>query len=116
MPEHENGRPDEEAATPLEPQGNSESTSPAPRAIRNEVVVSHDPHRGRVLLLLPVVPEDAPHAIREGIRRRRTAALTGACPCGASVELHAAVRHCEHLHGCPAADAVLVRAIRRWAQ
>ena len=40
------------------------------KTIRDEVVVVDDPHlRRRVMLVLPVIPEDAPARIREGIGR-----------------------------------------------
>jgi hypothetical protein len=65
--------------------------------------------------VLPVVPEDAPAAVREGIARRRLVALTGVCPCGARAVLPSrkerrAARRAgrvawvliEHESGCPA--------------
>jgi hypothetical protein len=40
--------------------------------------------RGRPAVTnLPVIPADAPPRLREGLRRRRVAALRGRCPCGA---------------------------------
>lgn len=44
-------------------------------------VVEHAGHM--IAYVLPVVSEDAPVAVREGIARRRLVALNGVCPCGA---------------------------------
>ena len=79
--------------------------------------------------LLPDVPEDAPHVVREGLVRRRLTALEGKCPCGALAVLpnreqrrHAARTRTslrivvEHEDGCPAADRVLEAALRRWVR
>lgn len=115
VPEHERDRPGERAATPLELEGKPESTPSPPRVIHDELVITHDPHLGRVAHVLPMVPEHAPYAIREGITRRRTAALTGTCPCGATVQ-DGDVMRCAHRQGCPGATEVMVRAIRRWVR
>lgn len=37
----------------------------------------------RTLYVVPVIPDDAPEHIREGLARRRLAAISGTCPCGA---------------------------------
>ncbi len=103
------------------------------RQIENEVVVVDVPGIGRVAYMLPVVPEDAPPLAREGLTRRRLAALTGRCPCGTIGEplsrqqrraqerarakgstdvLHARF---EHEADCPAVDDNLVPILRAWA-
>lgn len=67
-----------------------------------------------------MIPEDAPFRIREGIARRRIAAMTGVCPCGASVDYAAAlagsvsVAEVLHERACPADTDTLVTAVRRW--
>lgn len=78
--------------------------------------------------LLSDIPKDAPHEVREGLARRRIAALAGRCPCGATVTLPSraarrrAVRQrvslrivVEHEDGCPATEQALTQALRRWA-
>src|SRR5688500_5239610 len=37
--------------------------------------------------VLTDIPEDAPHAVREGFARRKLAALEGTCPCGVRLVL-----------------------------
>jgi len=77
--------------------------------------------------LLPEIPDDAPHEVREGLARRRIAALEGRCPCGAVVVLpnreqrRRAARTrvslrilVEHEDDCPAVERELLEAIRRW--
>lgn len=77
--------------------------------------------------VLPVVPEAAPPEVREGLVRRRLAALEGRCPCGAVVTLpnreqrrHAARTRTSlriavmHEDDCPAIDRVLEAALERW--
>jgi len=93
-----------------------------------------DIHGQRAAILLPVIPDDAPDEIREGIARRRLTTLTGTCPCGArmagpnreqrrqmdkdrrrgiagqvvwSIEI-------QHEDDCPAVNNVLTEAIARW--
>ena len=83
----------------------------------------------RAAYLLPIVPDDAPEQIREGLVRRRLAVLTDACPCGgkSSPQNRAARRRLaktrrgqvaylafEHEPTCPAGDDVLVDAIKAW--
>jgi hypothetical protein len=46
----------------------------------------------RVAYLLPVIPDDAPPLVREGIARRRLAALEGRCPCGGRSPFNRATR------------------------
>jgi hypothetical protein len=85
------------------------------RTIHDEVVIAQDRKTGRrITFVLPVVPEDAPYRVREGIARRRLTALTGACPCGATMTLGDA--NAVHEYGCPAITATLEKAIRRWAR
>lgn len=73
----------------------------------------------RVGAVLPVVPEGAPYAVREGIARRRLVVLDGRCPCGAELALtdaRAGRLTVAHEDRCPARDARLRKAIRRWAR
>jgi len=92
------------------------------RQLRDEVLVAEHPDRGRMLLVLPTIPDHAPYVIREGIARRRIAATTGRCPCGATVDYDAAVAgkvniaEVHHEARCPAATEKLVKAVRRWAR
>jgi hypothetical protein len=78
--------------------------------------------------LLPLIPDDAPPLVREGIARRRLAALEDRCPCGGGSPLNRAARrrlartrgqvaHLNFVHedGCPAVDADLYDAIRAWS-
>lgn len=88
--------------------------------LRDELVTLHVEGVGNVLAVLPVIPEDAPYRVREGIARRRLVAVTGQCPCGARLD-HAAVRNgrlnvaeVEHEGRCPAVTAGLAKAVRRW--
>jgi len=88
--------------------------------IHDEIVTFDIDGIGNVVAVLPRIPEDAPYRVREGIARRRVAAVTGECPCGARVDYRAAVRNglnvaeVEHERQCPADTARLVKAIRRW--
>ena len=86
----------------------------------------------RAALLLPVIPDDAPDEIREGIARRRLVMTTGTCPCGGTLTgpNRAQRRRMErdrrdgdpgvwqvtiaHEDACPALDDTLYAAIRRW--
>jgi len=93
------------------------------RQIREEMLVGDHPVLGqRVAYVLPVVPEDAPHAVREGIARRRIVATTGECPCGAVVDYgerrpgEVGVGEVHHERLCPADTAKLVKACRRWTR
>lgn len=78
----------------------------------------------KAVLVLPVIRETDPPEVREGIARRRIAATTGQCPCGATYRLpnraqrradqragrpsHITVVHDER---CPATDSELRRLI-----
>lgn len=84
----------------------------------------------RAAFVLPVVGEDLPPAVREGIARRRLTVLEGQCPCGAAFvapnraerrrarrngrALHVAV---EHEDGCPAITSTIIEALAsaRWS-
>lgn len=77
----------------------------------------------RAAFLSPVVPDDAPPEVREGIARRRLLYSEGRCPCGAVLALppRGAVTpgalhlgSVEHSDGCPATDDALMAALRRW--
>ena len=62
----------------------------------------------RRLVISDEIPEDAPARVKEGLARRRIVAMTGRCPCGATVpdvalergKLTVAV--VRHEAGCPA--------------
>lgn len=93
------------------------------RKIVDEVLVGYHAVVGqRVLYVLPTIPEDAPFAVREGIARRRIAATTGECPCGAVTDYGdrtpgvVGVGEVRHERRCPAETAKLVKACRRWAR
>ncbi|MGI5182230.1 hypothetical protein ACQEVZ_38650 [Dactylosporangium sp. CA-152071] len=45
----------------------------------------------RAVAEVPVIPDDAPPALREGLRRRRVAAGLGRCPCGATRHITPAI-------------------------
>lgn len=98
-------------------------TAARSREITDEHVVVDDPDLGRVLYILPVIPEDAPYRIREGIARRRIATLTGECPCGGTRGPRpkaqpgtVMVSEFAHEPRCPAITETLVKAIRRWTR
>jgi hypothetical protein len=95
--------------------------------LTNELIV-RDLDGMKVAYLLPVIPDDAPPTIREGIARRRLAALEDRCPCGGRSPLNRAARRrlarqrgqvaylgFAHETGCPAIDDILVEAIRAWS-
>lgn len=91
--------------------------------LRNETVVFHVPGLGNVVAVLPQVPEDAPFKIREGIARRRIAAVSGVCPCGSRLDYFAGVTsdgvnvgEVRHDRRCPADTDRLTKAIRRWTR
>lgn len=76
--------------------------------------------------VLPIIPDDASHDVREGIARRRITALNGECPCGARVVTpnretrRAAARRgqvlaisVKHEADCPAGDTALAAAVGR---
>ena len=74
----------------------------------------------RAMALLPIIPDDAPDPVREGIARRRIATIEGRCPCGIAFDYsriplgtvtHRTVEHRGH---CPAIDRNVRRALRRW--
>lgn len=97
--------------------------SAAGRTLEEELVPFALPTGGRGLAILPVIPEDAPYPVREGIARRRITATTGTCPCGATVDYRAAmldggaqVAEAVHEDRCPASTTKLAKAIRRWSR
>lgn len=84
--------------------------------------VTFDVGTVRAMALLPVIPDDAPDPVREGIARRRIATIEGRCPCGVGVDYsqiprgavtHRTVNHRDH---CPAITRNVRRALRRWRQ
>ena len=113
---------DDKRNPPANHQGASTDNGIVPsRGIRDELVTFHREDIGYVLAVLPAIPENAPYGIREGIARRRIAAVTGRCPCGAQVDYNAEVLRggartveVEHERLCPAVTAHLAKAIRRW--
>ena len=101
------------------------------RTIGNDVIVKKM-FGTTAAMVLPVIPEDAPHEVREGVARRRLVMETGECPCGAELAgpnrrqrrqmardrargqgalWQVTVRHEDD---CPALDGPLYDAIRRW--
>jgi hypothetical protein len=90
--------------------------------IRDEYLTFTHPTLGRVLAVVPTIPEDAPWRIREGIARRRISVVTGRCPCGAVGDYgdrstgEVGVGEVLHDRTCPADTARLLKAIRRWAR
>ncbi len=95
----------------------------AARRIVDEVFVAQHPVlRTQTLFVLPAIPEDAPHAIREGVARRRIVAVTGECPCGATADYghrrpgEVGIAEVWHQRSCPADTDRLDEACRRWAR
>jgi hypothetical protein len=103
------------------------------RQLHNELVIVDEPGGIRVAYVLPVIPEDAAPEVREGLARRRLAALSGRCPCGgesaaltrqqrrarererakgSTALLHATF---EHETDCLAVDDNLIPHLRAWA-
>jgi hypothetical protein len=77
--------------------------------------------RDDVVFVLPSIPDNAPPLVREGIARRRLAALEDECPCGGRSPLNRAISASidavdfVHESGCLAVDDILVEAIRAWS-
>lgn len=90
------------------------------RGIRDEVVTFDVEGVGKVLAVLPTIPDGAPYQVREGIARRRITTVTGTCPCGARLDYTSATRgrvvdaEVQHDRLCPALTTRLEKAIRRW--
>lgn len=79
------------------------------------------PGVGRSIAMVPVIPEDAPGPVREGVARQRIAAITGSCLCGAQVEHRSAgggLHFAEVYHDrrCPGQSDRLREAMRRWSR
>jgi len=92
------------------------------RQLRDELLIADNPVLGQgVAYVLPVIPDAAPFAIREGLARRRITATTGQCPCGAVVNYgerrpgEVGIGEVHHERRCPATTARLVKAYRRWS-
>lgn len=64
----------------------------APPTIAHEITTFRDPHAGTVLAVVPVIPDDAPAGVREGIVRRRLVATTGHCHAAAHAHRYNPVR------------------------
>ena len=91
------------------------------RRLRAELIIGTHPVLGvKTAYVLPVIPDNAPYMVREGLARRRITAMTGQCPCGAVMDVGTPVPGevasiaVEHERGCPAITAKLERAVRRW--
>jgi hypothetical protein len=73
---------------------------------------------GPVVHVVPPIPEDVSPGLKEALARRRTAAFTGRCPCGARVGQPTrgedGILHSSIVHGldCPAADDVIGSLLR----
>ncbi len=76
-------------------------------------------------VVVPVIPADAPEALREGLRRRRVAGTLGRCPCGAvrpaptgvqdaAAEQGTAHMPFPHRADCPAHDELLGPELVAW--
>ncbi len=92
------------------------ATSGNHRVLRDELVVVRT-KRGAVLAVVPVIPDAAPYKVREGIARRRIAALEGECPCGATAEAGDDGNLVfQHQRLCPAETGRLGKELRRWAR
>jgi hypothetical protein len=76
--------------------------------------------RGSVVAGIPIVDDDAPPVVQEGFARRKLAALTGRCPCGArpgqTYVDDDGIAHLVYLHDadCPATTENLEVAIAAW--
>ncbi len=91
------------------------------RQLHDELIIGMHPVLGvKTAYVLPVIPDNAPYMVREGLARRRITAMTGQCPCGAVMDTgdlqagaitNVAV---EHEDGCPAITTKLAKAVRRW--
>lgn len=93
------------------------------RTLTDDYIVVDDPERGRILYVLPAIPDDAPYRIREGIARRRVATITGECPCGGKRDGlpigergRVTVTEFPHQPRCPAITSALTKELRRWAR
>jgi hypothetical protein len=76
----------------------------------------------RHAVAVPVIPSDAPPALREGLRRRRVAGTLGRCPCGArrpekpvyDPDTGMDWYPVDHTPDCPSHDQNLASAIAAW--
>jgi hypothetical protein len=74
-----------------------------------------------VVAILPVIPDDAPDPVREGLARRRIAIVEGRCPCGVRIDFSTVTpgdvvqsMPLPHRDHCPARDRHVRRALKRW--
>ena len=91
---------------------------PPPRPRGTTELIVRDIDGTRIAYVLPVIPDGVPPLVREGITRRRLAALEDKCPCGGRSPLNRATRrrlvkdrqvtHLGFVHedGCPTVTAV----------
>lgn len=102
------------------------------RRLRNEVRLVTFPDGRRAVVVDPVIPDDAPPDVREGLARRKLANAGRPCPCGAAAGVPVSNRaqrraqarsgaaglpRAEVLHeaDCPASDTYLAPRLRAWA-
>lgn len=67
--------------------------------------------RGRVLFVVPTIPDDARPELKDALSLRRRALLAGECPCGARLVLSAAGFLMAHADDCPAGDESIKRLL-----
>lgn len=90
--------------------------------INTEVVHINVPGFGQAITWLPVIPDDAPYPVREGVARQRIAATGGRCPCGAQTDYTADVAdginvaEVRHRRLCPGHPDQLAVELRRWVR
>lgn len=68
---------------------------------------------GPVLHIIPILRDAYPQDLKAAVDRRRRAALTGRCDCGAVWAIDRGRAHMAHEDGCPAIDDVLFEIGRR---
>lgn len=91
----------------------------ARRAPAVEFITIELPNGQSMLYVCDVISESDPPAVREGIARRRTLALTGECPCGArspfdpsKIAPSLVIEAIYHESDCPATAENMARAMR----
>lgn len=81
----------------------------------NDVALIESEALGRLLAVIPDVPDDASPSVKEGLIRQRLALLEGVCPCGAAFVLTVAGGICAHEYACPAGEDKLRANLARSA-